>query len=195
MSETRFKTFKDLPSEHLLGTGTAMCAGCGGLEALQGIYDILGEKTVFINAAGCMTLLSVYPFGRNPRNFTYNPLKKDYWKHFSFVTGFTVRRLTPWEEFYLGAAFPLANGVTFDVLAAFSQRDVPADLEIGQLVTTQNLEVVESDAERNVLLIKGSVPGPAGTGMAARRAVVIPRMPRRTPATKASRRPWPQTRS
>jgi pyruvate ferredoxin oxidoreductase beta subunit len=53
---------KDLPSTHLLGTGTPMCAGCGGLEALHEIYDILGEKTVFVNAAGCMTLLSVYPF-------------------------------------------------------------------------------------------------------------------------------------
>jgi pyruvate ferredoxin oxidoreductase beta subunit len=39
-----------------------MCAGCGGLQALHQIYDIIGEKSVFINAAGCMTLLSVYPF-------------------------------------------------------------------------------------------------------------------------------------
>jgi pyruvate ferredoxin oxidoreductase beta subunit len=62
MSETRFKTLRDLPPVHLLGTGTAMCAGCGGLEALHQIYDILGEQTVFINAAGCMTLLAVYPF-------------------------------------------------------------------------------------------------------------------------------------
>lgn len=62
MSQSSFKTFKDLPKEHLLGTGTAMCAGCGGLEALHEIYDILGEKTVIINAAGCMTLLSVYPY-------------------------------------------------------------------------------------------------------------------------------------
>ena len=29
-------------------------------------------------------------------------------------------------------------------------------------VTTLNLEVVESDAERNVLLVRGSVPGPNG---------------------------------
>ena len=59
---TRFGRMKDLPSTHLLGTGTPMCAGCGGLQALHEIYDILGEKTVFVNAAGCMTLLSVYPF-------------------------------------------------------------------------------------------------------------------------------------
>jgi pyruvate ferredoxin oxidoreductase beta subunit len=39
-----------------------MCAGCGGLQALHEAYDILGEKTVFVNAAGCMTLLAVYPF-------------------------------------------------------------------------------------------------------------------------------------
>ena len=62
MNETRFKTVKQLPSSHLLGSGTPMCAGCGGLEALHQIYDIIGEKSVFINAAGCMTLLSVYPF-------------------------------------------------------------------------------------------------------------------------------------
>ena len=61
-AETRFHRIKDLPSTHLLGTGTPMCAGCGGLQALHGIYDVLGEKTVFLNAAGCMTLLSVYPF-------------------------------------------------------------------------------------------------------------------------------------
>jgi pyruvate ferredoxin oxidoreductase beta subunit len=62
MTEHIIKRMKDLPSTHLLGTGTPMCSGCGGLEALHEIYDILGEKTVFTNAAGCMTLLSVYPF-------------------------------------------------------------------------------------------------------------------------------------
>jgi pyruvate ferredoxin oxidoreductase beta subunit len=61
-TETAFRRMKDLPSTHLLGTGTPMCAGCGGLQALHVIYDILGEKNVFVNAAGCMTLLSVYPF-------------------------------------------------------------------------------------------------------------------------------------
>jgi pyruvate ferredoxin oxidoreductase beta subunit len=61
-SATHYGRIKDLPSTHLLGTGTPMCAGCGGLQALHEIYDILGEKTVFVNAAGCMTLLSVYPF-------------------------------------------------------------------------------------------------------------------------------------
>jgi pyruvate ferredoxin oxidoreductase beta subunit len=62
MTESRFKRMKDLPSTHLLGTGTPMCAGCGGLEALHEIYDVLGPRTVFVNAAGCMTLLAVYPF-------------------------------------------------------------------------------------------------------------------------------------
>ena len=62
MTDTVFKRMKDLPSTHLLGSGTPMCAGCGGLDALQEIYDVLGSRTVFVNAAGCMTLLSVYPF-------------------------------------------------------------------------------------------------------------------------------------
>jgi pyruvate ferredoxin oxidoreductase beta subunit len=62
MNSTKPKWPKTLPSTHLLGTGTPMCAGCGGLEAIHEIYDILGAKTVFLNAAGCMTLLAVYPF-------------------------------------------------------------------------------------------------------------------------------------
>jgi pyruvate ferredoxin oxidoreductase beta subunit len=62
ISETRLRTIKDLPSTHLLGGGTAMCAGCGALQAVSEIYDVLGKDTVFVNAAGCMTLMSVYPF-------------------------------------------------------------------------------------------------------------------------------------
>ena len=62
MNETRFKAMRDMPSAHLLGAGTAMCAGCGGLEAVHQIYDVLGEDTVIVNAAGCMSLLSIYPF-------------------------------------------------------------------------------------------------------------------------------------
>jgi len=62
MTVKQGKRLKELPSTHLLGTGTPMCAGCGGLEVLHEIYDILGANTVFTNAAGCMTLLSVYPF-------------------------------------------------------------------------------------------------------------------------------------
>lgn len=38
-------------------------------------------------------------------------------------------------------------------------------------VTTLNLEVVEGDAERGLLLIKGSVPGPAGSVVFVRNAV------------------------
>jgi pyruvate ferredoxin oxidoreductase beta subunit len=62
MTEHELRRMKDLPSTHLLGTGTPMCAGCGGLEALHEAYDVLGNKNIFVNAAGCMTLLSVYPF-------------------------------------------------------------------------------------------------------------------------------------
>ncbi len=38
-------------------------------------------------------------------------------------------------------------------------------------VTTLNLEVVESDSERNLLLVKGSVPGPNGGVVIVRNAV------------------------
>ncbi len=62
MTKSVIKGMKDLPTEHLLGAGTGTCAGCGGLEAVREAYDVLGKNTVFVNAAGCMTLLSIYPF-------------------------------------------------------------------------------------------------------------------------------------
>lgn len=62
MSEHVLKSLKDLPRDHVLAAGTAMCAGCGGLEALHEALDVLGHKTVVVNAAGCMTLLANYPF-------------------------------------------------------------------------------------------------------------------------------------
>ena len=74
MSDTVFKSVKDLPPAHLLGSGTAMCAGCGGLQALQVVYDVMGQKTVFINAAGCMTLLSIYPFTPFAGSFLYTSM-------------------------------------------------------------------------------------------------------------------------
>ncbi|MGV1100869.1 thiamine pyrophosphate-dependent enzyme [Thiovibrio sp. JS02] len=61
MKQTSFQHLRDLPAGHLLGGGTPMCAGCGGLATLQQVYDHLGEKCVIVNAAGCLTLLSVYP--------------------------------------------------------------------------------------------------------------------------------------
>ena len=41
----------------------------------------------------------------------------------------------------------------------------------GEKVTTLNLEVVEADAERNLLLVKGAVPGPKGGLVLIRDAV------------------------
>jgi pyruvate ferredoxin oxidoreductase beta subunit len=68
------RSLKDLPSSHLLGSGTAMCAGCGGLETVHQIYDLLGGRTVFVNAAGCMTLLATWPFTPFRGGFLYTSM-------------------------------------------------------------------------------------------------------------------------
>ncbi len=61
MSQTHIERMSDLPAARLLAPGTAMCAGCGGLAALHQVCDVLGTRTVIVNAAGCLTLLAVYP--------------------------------------------------------------------------------------------------------------------------------------
>lgn len=71
---TQYKSLKDLPREHQMAPGTAMCAGCGGLEVIKLIYDLLGERTVFVNAAGCMTLLAIYPYSPFPGSWMYTAM-------------------------------------------------------------------------------------------------------------------------
>jgi pyruvate ferredoxin oxidoreductase beta subunit len=65
---------KDLPSARLLGSGTAMCAGCGGMLSLHETYDLLGARTVFVNAASCMTLLAAYPYTPFPGSWLYTAM-------------------------------------------------------------------------------------------------------------------------
>ena len=69
--ETRFKTLKDIPKEDNLTAGTPLCAGCGGLLALRLFHKALGENVVWVNAAGCMSLLMVYPHSPLKSNWMY----------------------------------------------------------------------------------------------------------------------------
>lgn len=62
MDTLPIKSLKDLPPEENLLPGTAMCAGCGGLLALRHCLKVLGDKTIIVNAAGCFSLLSIYPY-------------------------------------------------------------------------------------------------------------------------------------
>lgn len=57
-----YKSIKDIPREEYLAGGTGLCAGCGGLLALRLFHKAVGPKVVFVNAAGCLTLLAVFPF-------------------------------------------------------------------------------------------------------------------------------------
>jgi large subunit ribosomal protein L3 len=43
----------------------------------------------------------------------------------------------------------------------FKHKNLPGHMG-SETVTVQNLEVVRVDAERNLLLVKGAVPGPKG---------------------------------
>ena len=56
------KNLKQIVREECIVPGTSICGGCGGLEALRLAAKVLGPKTVFVNAAGCFTLLAVFPY-------------------------------------------------------------------------------------------------------------------------------------
>ena len=70
-SETRFKTLKDMPREDYLAPGNTLCAGCGGMLAVRLFHKALGPNVVWVNAAGCMTLLLSYPYSPLKSNWLY----------------------------------------------------------------------------------------------------------------------------
>ena len=59
---TAYKNLKDLALKEFILPGTTACGGCGGLEALRLAAKVLGDRVVYVNAAGCFTLLSVFPY-------------------------------------------------------------------------------------------------------------------------------------
>ena len=62
MKREKYKSLRMLPQEEPLGSGGPLCAGCGGLLSLRQFQKALGEDVIFVNAAGCLTLLATYPF-------------------------------------------------------------------------------------------------------------------------------------
>ncbi len=61
-SSTHYKRIKDLHPHEAVKPGTALCAGCGGLAGLRLALKELGNEVLICNAAGCFTLLSIFPF-------------------------------------------------------------------------------------------------------------------------------------
>jgi len=57
-----YRNLKELAREEFVLPGTALCAGCGGLEALRLVAKVLGDRVVYVNAAGCFTMLAVFPY-------------------------------------------------------------------------------------------------------------------------------------
>jgi pyruvate ferredoxin oxidoreductase beta subunit len=68
---TRYKTLKDLPREDYLAPGGTLCAGCGGLLAIRLFHKVLGQNVVWINAAGCVTIMMTYPLSPLKSNWVY----------------------------------------------------------------------------------------------------------------------------
>lgn len=60
--QTVYKSIKDLSRDEFIAPGTPVCGGCGGLEVLRLAAKVLGERVVFVNAAGCFTLLALFPY-------------------------------------------------------------------------------------------------------------------------------------
>ena len=62
MKRELYRSLRDISREEMLSPGGSLCAGCGGLLTLRLVHKALGEDVVFVNAAGCFTLLAVFPF-------------------------------------------------------------------------------------------------------------------------------------
>lgn len=69
-----YRRIKQVPTEEYLAGGTGLCAGCGGLLSLRLFHKALGPNAVFVNAAGCLTLLAVFPFSPFRSSWLYTAM-------------------------------------------------------------------------------------------------------------------------
>jgi pyruvate ferredoxin oxidoreductase beta subunit len=69
-----YKSIRQIPHEEYLAGGTGLCAGCGGLLTLRLVHKALGPNVVFVNAAGCLTLLAVFPFSPFRSSWLYTAM-------------------------------------------------------------------------------------------------------------------------
>jgi len=69
-----YRSIKQIPHEEYLAAGTGLCGGCGGLLALRLLHKALGPQTIFVNAAGCLTLLAVFPFSPFRASWLYTAM-------------------------------------------------------------------------------------------------------------------------
>ncbi len=120
-------SFFQTPSLTARRTAAARAAG-------EELYEIVEETNGRTNQDIAM-LLAVYPFGRDPYNFSHRPWTSSYWRHASLLCGFSVKKTSFWEDVYLGGSLPLANGISTSVLAHFSRRDVPSQTNRGQFLS------------------------------------------------------------
>ncbi len=74
MKNIAYTKFKDISRDEHISPGTALCTGCGGLLALRLAYKVLGQDVVIVNAAGCFTLLSVYPYNPFSSSWMYTAM-------------------------------------------------------------------------------------------------------------------------
>jgi pyruvate ferredoxin oxidoreductase beta subunit len=74
MDSGPIKSIKNIPLEEYLLPGTAACAGCGGLLTLRHFLKALGRKVVIVNAAGCFTLLTIYPYSPFKSSWLYTAM-------------------------------------------------------------------------------------------------------------------------
>jgi len=74
MAREVYRSIKDVPQEEFLAGGTGLCGGCGGLLALRLFHKALGPNAVFVNAAGCLTLLATFPFSPFRASWLYTAM-------------------------------------------------------------------------------------------------------------------------
>lgn len=69
-----YQSIKQIPREEYMAGGTGLCGGCGGLLALRLFHKALGPNVVFVNAAGCLTLLAAFPFSPFRSSWLYTAM-------------------------------------------------------------------------------------------------------------------------
>ncbi len=59
--QSKYRTLRDIPQVDYLEPVGSLCSGCGVVLAVRLFHKVLGKNVVWVNAAGCMTIIVNYP--------------------------------------------------------------------------------------------------------------------------------------
>ncbi len=107
----KIKTISDIPKEELISGGSFACSGCNAIYGIRLTLKALGKNTIMVNASGCMTLTTLYPFTPYKIPWVHNAIENGA----STATGILMGLKAQKKDKNVNIVVYAGDGATYDI--------------------------------------------------------------------------------